>query len=71
VKAVRGKGLLLGLEMVPGVSAREVQAALLDQGILAGGSVDPRVLRLSPPLTLAPERALRLREALESLEVTA
>ena len=71
VKAVRGMGLLLGLEMVPGVSAREVQAALLEQGILAGGSADPRVLRLSPPLTLAPERALVLRGALESMEVAA
>ena len=71
VKAVRGKGLLLGLEMVPEVSAKEVQTALLDQGILAGGSADPQVLRLSPPLTLAPERAQLLQQALASLEVLA
>ena len=71
VMAVRGKGLLLGLEMGPGITAKEVQGALLEQGILVGGSADAAVVRLSPPLTLAPERAQLLKNALQALEVPA
>jgi acetylornithine aminotransferase len=70
VQAVRGRGLLLGLEIALGVTAREVQTGLLAQGILVGSSNDPQVVRLSPPLTLAPERADTLRQALQNLEVT-
>jgi acetylornithine/succinyldiaminopimelate/putrescine aminotransferase len=69
VQAVRGEGLLLGLEIAPGTSARDVQAGLLAQGILVGNSADSQVVRLSPPLTLAPERAETLRQALQNLEV--
>ena len=71
IRAVRGKGLLLGLEVEPDTTARDVQSALLANGILVGGSGDPRVVRLSPALTLTPERAERLPAALEALEVHA
>lgn len=50
VKAVRGAGLLLGLE-APG-KAKALKAHLQACRILAGGSSDPAVLRLMPPLTL-------------------
>ncbi len=51
VQAVRGSGLLLGLE-VPG-AAKELKAHLQENCILVGGSSDPEVLRLMPPLNLS------------------
>lgn len=70
VRAVRGAGCLLGLELEEGWSAKDVQSALLAQGILTGTSNDPRVLRLSPALTLdATEAGPLLAAALAGLEV--
>ena len=66
---MRGAGLLLGLELEEGFTAREVRDALLDQGVLTGTSNDPRVLRLSPPLTLQPTDAVRLADALDTVTV--
>ena len=60
-----------GLEIAEGVHGKEVQRSLLEEGILVGGSADPQVLRLSPPLTLKPERAALLKDALKALEVPA
>jgi acetylornithine/succinyldiaminopimelate/putrescine aminotransferase len=71
VRRVRGRGLLLGLELEPGLSAAEAQRALLDAGVLVGTSNDPRVLRLTPALTVDPQSAERLRAALQTLEVSA
>jgi len=71
VARLRGAGLLLGLELEPGVKARDVQRGLLEQGVLVGTSKDPAVVRLTPPLTLAPGRVDVLVEALEGLEVPA
>jgi len=67
VVALRGAGLLLGLVLREGLAAAPVRDALLAQGVLVGTSNDPRVLRLSPPLTLAPAQAERLAVALERL----
>jgi acetylornithine/N-succinyldiaminopimelate aminotransferase len=50
VTAVRGAGLLLGL-VIPG-RAKALKAHLQAHRILVGGSGDPDVLRLMPPLTL-------------------
>ena len=50
VTSVRGSGLLLGL-VVPG-RAKALKAHLQASHILVGGSGDPDVLRLMPPLTL-------------------
>ena len=50
VTEVRGAGLLLGLK-IPG-QAKALKAHLQSQRILVGGSSDPDVLRLMPPLTL-------------------
>lgn len=56
VTGVRGAGLLLGLECGAGASgannAKALKAHLLAERILVGGSSDPTVLRLMPPLTL-------------------
>ena len=51
VSEVLGRGLLLGLK-VPG-GAAGLKAHLLRQRILVGGSGDPEVLRLMPPLNLS------------------
>ncbi len=69
VLAVRGAGLLLGLVLEPGLSGAAVRDALLERGVLVGTSNDPRVLRLSPSLTLAPGEAERLALALEGLSL--
>ncbi len=51
VSEVAGTGLLLGLK-VPGGAAK-LKAHLLKQRILVGGSGNPEVLRLMPPLNLS------------------
>jgi len=61
VRAVRGAGLLLGLEMSHG--AAPLKQHLEANGILVGGSHDPAVLRLMPPLNASDE-------AIESLGKT-
>lgn len=65
VAEVRGGGLLLGLVLREGFTARGVRDALLEECVLVGTSNDPRVLRLSPPLTIRPEEAARLARAFE------
>jgi acetylornithine aminotransferase/acetylornithine/N-succinyldiaminopimelate aminotransferase len=65
VRSVRGRGLLLGLE-VSG-SAREASRALFERGILIGTSSDLHVLRLMPPLVVASSDLDRLASALSEL----
>jgi acetylornithine/N-succinyldiaminopimelate aminotransferase len=65
VTAIQGAGFLLGL--VCSRPAKEIQAELLEHGILAGTSADPRVLRLLPPLILVPEHVDRLAAALAEI----
>lgn len=67
VVAIRGAGLLLGLVLEEGLVAADVRDTLLERGVLVGTSNDPRVLRLSPALTLLPGQAQRLAAALRSL----
>jgi acetylornithine/succinyldiaminopimelate/putrescine aminotransferase len=56
IAEVRGRGLLLGA--VLDRKAAPVRDALLDRGIIVSTTeADPSVLRLLPPLTLAPEEA--------------
>ena len=63
VRAVRGKGLLLGLESA---DAMALKAHLFQRRILAGGSKDPSVLRLMPPLTLTDLSLTTLVEAIRA-----
>lgn len=65
VQSIQGMGLLLGL--VCDRPASEVQSALLDHDILTGGSADPNVLRLLPPLILQAEHVTRLAETLSDI----
>ncbi len=61
----QGAGLLVGLRTSR--PAREVQAELLECGILAGTASDPGVLRLLPPFILEEEHVDMLADALADL----
>jgi acetylornithine/succinyldiaminopimelate/putrescine aminotransferase len=63
VDHVRGRGLMLGVGLVEGVDAPEVQSRLLDDGLVINAT-DPRTLRLLPPLVIGEAEA---DEALELL----
>ena len=63
VRAVRGKGLLLGLETADGAA---LKAHLFQGRILAGGSKDPSVVRLMPPLTITDTALAALVEAIHA-----
>ena len=65
VREVRGEGYLLGI--VLDRPARPVREALLARGVLVGGSDDPNVLRLLPPLVLWREEIDRFLEILREL----
>ncbi|HWW21793.1 MAG TPA: aminotransferase class III-fold pyridoxal phosphate-dependent enzyme [Steroidobacteraceae bacterium] len=58
----QGAGLLVGLRT--GRPAKEVHAALLERGILAGTAADPNILRLIPPFVLEAGHVELLRAAL-------
>jgi acetylornithine/N-succinyldiaminopimelate aminotransferase len=66
VSACQGAGLLLGLRTTR--AAKEIQAELLEGGILAGTATDPQVLRLLPPFILEEEHVDMLRDALRELD---
>ncbi len=65
VTAHQGAGLLVGLRTQR--PARQVQAELLECGILAGTASDPHILRLLPPYILEEEHVDMLRDALADL----
>ncbi|MBI4229705.1 MAG: aspartate aminotransferase family protein [Planctomycetes bacterium] len=65
VRAVRGLGLLLGVETIQ--SAADVTKSLLEKGILAGTSSEPNTIRLLPPLTVREEAPARLARALQEV----
>jgi acetylornithine/N-succinyldiaminopimelate aminotransferase len=61
----QGLGLLVGLRTTR--PAREIQAELLECGILAGTASDPHILRLLPPYILEEAHVDMLRDALADL----
>jgi acetylornithine/N-succinyldiaminopimelate aminotransferase len=58
----QGAGLLVGLRTTR--PAKQIHAALLERGILAGTSADPNILRLLPPYVLEAAHVELLRDAL-------
>ena len=62
VHEVRGRGLLLGLQM--SVPAAEVQRKLFGEKVLVGTASDPATLRLLPPLSFSVDEADLLLSAL-------
>jgi acetylornithine/N-succinyldiaminopimelate aminotransferase len=65
VESIQGEGFLLGLRTTR--PARDIQAELLARGILTGGSNDPRVVRLLPPLVLEAAHVAALAAALAEI----
>ncbi|MGH8199828.1 MAG: aspartate aminotransferase family protein [Steroidobacteraceae bacterium] len=65
VTASQGEGFLLGLRTSR--PAKQVQAELLEGGILAGTASDSHIVRLLPPFILREEHVEMLRDALASL----
>ena len=63
VSAVQGEGLLLGLRSA---HAAALKKHLLSSHILVGGSGDPAVLRLMPPLNVSDGALLALITAIHS-----
>jgi acetylornithine/N-succinyldiaminopimelate aminotransferase len=63
VKNVRGRGLLLGVELGEGVDAKARQTALLERGLVTN-AVTSTALRLAPPITVTPDE---IEEALQIL----
>jgi len=63
----QGAGFLTGLRTTR--PAKQVQAELLEGGILVGTASDPHVLRLLPPFILEEEHVDMLRDALAVLPV--
>jgi predicted acetylornithine/succinylornithine family transaminase len=53
VAGVRGSGLLLAVELQPGIDAKAVYSALLARGLVTNAVTDT-ALRLAPPLTVTP-----------------
>jgi len=66
VAAVRGRGLLIGIELAEGRKAADLVSALMDRGFLTG-TAGERVLRLAPPLIVEPEEIDALLSALEEV----
>ncbi|MFA5106219.1 MAG: acetylornithine transaminase [Candidatus Micrarchaeia archaeon] len=66
VKDIRGKGLLIGVELAKGKAmARDICAKMLVGGVLAT-PVSKNAIRLSPPLTITKEQAGIISGAVES-----
>jgi acetylornithine aminotransferase/acetylornithine/N-succinyldiaminopimelate aminotransferase len=70
VEEVRGRGCLIGLKLDRPVDP--VKEALLDEGVLVGGSSDPHVIRLMPPLVVTNNDIRAFADALHTaLDATA
>ncbi len=65
IRGHQGAGFLTGLRTTR--PAKEIQAELLEGGILAGTASDPHILRLLPPFILEEEHVDLLRDALADL----
>ena len=48
---VRGRGLMLGVELAPGIDAKAIYLDLLDNGLIVN-AVTPTTIRLLPPITV-------------------
>lgn len=71
VAYVRGSGLLLGVVLVEGVPAGDVEAAARNRGLLVN-AIGANLIRLAPPLNLTEAQARRAVERLsDAIDATA
>lgn len=70
IKEIRGKGLLIGIEIHPQVKARDIVMKLMEQGILTK-ETHGTVIRLAPPLIITREQidiaVAAIKKALEEV----
>ncbi|GAB6063576.1 acetylornithine transaminase [Deferrisoma palaeochoriense] len=66
VTAVRGRGLLIGIELAADRKAKDVVTAMMDRGFLVG-SAGEQVVRLAPPLIVETEEIDALLAALDEV----
>ncbi len=63
IKEVRGKGLMIGIELKEGISAKKAAALMLDNGFLVGTSGDA-VMRILPPFVITQTEIMKFLVAL-------
>lgn len=66
VKEVRGKGFIIGVEFLPGISCKEIAKKLLAEGFLVGTSGDS-VLRILPPFIITEKEITSFLSALKKV----
>lgn len=66
VAAVRGRGLLIGLELTTAMKAGDVVKAMMDRGFLVGAAGE-QVVRFAPPLIVSKSEIDALLSALEEV----
>ena len=68
IKAVRGKGLLIGLEFADNVTGYSIARALFENGILVAGTLNnAAAIRIEPPLTISIDEIDQVLEVLEKV----
>ena len=69
VAGIRGRGLMLGLQLAAGIDSRDVACAALESGLVVNAP-NPETVRLLPPLTITDEELaegiVRLRASLNA-----
>jgi acetylornithine aminotransferase len=63
IKQFKGRGLMLGVEF--GFPMKAIQKELLENGIFTGGSSNPNLLRILPPLNITKNEADQFIDALK------
>jgi ornithine--oxo-acid transaminase len=66
IKEVRGQGLMIGVEVKPGVSAHELCLQLLEKGVLTKETHET-VIRLAPPLIITKEQLDKVINAMRAV----
>jgi putrescine aminotransferase len=68
LKAVRGKGLLIGLEFADHITGYSIARALFEGGILVAGTLNnAAAIRIEPPLTISIDEIDQVLETLEKV----
>ena len=66
IRQVRGRGLLIGIEFDPLISAQMMREVLLEKGFLVS-AIGASTIRIAPPLIITKSEALSFATALEKI----